>query len=312
MTNNMTQQSYNIIDPHIHLFDLVKGGYHWLKKENPPFWPDKEVINANFNENDLSLTSPLTLNGFVHIEAGFDNKQPWREIAWLESHCHLPFKSVAAIDLTLTEADFKLHIAKLTAYASVVGCRHILDEQAVEILSQPTVKNNLAYLAQQNLSFDAQFSVSDGIAVDCLVTILKNTPQLKVIINHSGFPPAECDITHHNNKWHEWLSGLEKLSQFSQCAIKCSGWEMLDRVFSLAWQQYVIQKCLNAFGEKRVMLASNFPLILLSQPYQSYWQATLLSENSERSESTGGSNLYSNPMLLSALISSNAKKWYRF
>ena len=44
-----------IIDPHLHLFDLKQGDYHWLKEENPPFWPDKHLIKKSFKETDLTL-----------------------------------------------------------------------------------------------------------------------------------------------------------------------------------------------------------------------------------------------------------------
>ena len=124
----------NIIDPHLHLFDLNKGQYHWLKAENPPFWPDKSVIAKNFREQNLKLAPPLNLAGFVHIEAGFDNQQPWREIAWLEQNCQSNFRSVASLDITLMPEIFSQQLDKLLAYKSVVGIRHILDDEALSIL----------------------------------------------------------------------------------------------------------------------------------------------------------------------------------
>ena len=65
----------DILDPHLHLFNLKSGDYHWLSPDNPPFWSDKAVIAKNFNESHLLLSTPFNLKGFVHIEAGFDNAQ---------------------------------------------------------------------------------------------------------------------------------------------------------------------------------------------------------------------------------------------
>ena len=96
-----------IIDPHLHLFDLTKGSYEWLQANNPPFWSDKALINRSFNEGDLSLISPLSLAGFVHIEAGFDNQQPWRELNYLNNECQFPFAAIASIDLRLDSNSFK-------------------------------------------------------------------------------------------------------------------------------------------------------------------------------------------------------------
>ena len=44
-----------IIDPHLHLFDLEQGNYDWLKPENPPAWPDKDQIRKNYSESDLNF-----------------------------------------------------------------------------------------------------------------------------------------------------------------------------------------------------------------------------------------------------------------
>ena len=303
-----------VIDPHIHLFDLLQGDYHWLKKDNPPFWPDKEVINKNFSEQDLLLNKPFELAGFVHIEAGFDNEQPWREIAWLEANCQLPFSSVASVDLALNENDFIAQINKLLVYKSVVGCRHILDEQAFELLSQIPVQINLAHLAKQQLSFDLQMALTDKKSVQLMAQLLTKIPNLRVIIEHAGSPPCIEDsslsskgnylISSPSNQtnWLDWLSGLKTLGKFQQCAIKCSGWEMIDREFKCHWQQAVIEHCISVFGDSRVMLASNFPLTLFTQSYDGLWlgykELFELSEKFTKEQYT-------------ALTYVNAVHWYR-
>ena len=281
-----------IIDPHLHLFNLEQGDYHWLKKETPPFWPDKQIINRSFNEEDLKVNSPNELAGFVHIEAGFDNENPWQEIAWLESHCKLPFRSVAAIDLTLDENAFIQQIDKLLPYTSVVGCRHILDEQAHQILQQQSVQNNLAHLASKQLSFDLQMSLVDERSLALLAKILTDIPSLRVIIDHAGLPSNQSATAIKN-----WQVGLKTLSQFKHCAIKCSGWEMIDRDYSFDWLAMIINSCIDSFGDKRVMFASNFPLVLFSQSYQSLWK-TYQELNITKEQ-------------LTALTYDNAVNWYR-
>ena len=284
-----------IIDPHLHLFDLSKGHYHWLKESNPPYWQDKSIINHSFSEQQLTLSSPLTLAGFVHIEAGFDNEHPWREVAWLESHCHLPFRSVAAVDLALPPKKFIAQVQQIMRYKSVVGCRHILDEQANHLLSLPQVTENLAYLAQQQLSFDLQMPLSDKKSVALLTRLLSALPTLTIIINHSGCPPKVLS----SNAGKYWQKGLEQLSQFSQCAIKCSGFELVNRNYTLDWQNKIIQQCLLLFGTQRVMLASNFPLCLFTQSYNKFWQ-----------EISTSAEILNLPQ--SDLFYNNATYWYKF
>lgn len=297
-----------IIDPHLHLFNLPDGDYAWLKSDNAPYWPDKKKIHRSFSEQELTLADqngnePLSLGGFVHIEAGFDNQHPWREISWLESHCQHPFRSIATIDLTLATPAFEQSLIKLCEYKSVVGGRHILDEQAVELLSNPQVQCNLTCLAKYQLLFELQIPLSNNEAVELMAQTLHNNPSLKVIINHAGSPTFSYPALNFQkeNDHTSWLLGLKRLSRFEQCAIKCSGWEMADRKYSLNWVKTVLEACVNHFGKNRVMLASNFPLCLLVNSYQQTWlnNFQLLSNELNLEEKK-----------CEALLYSNASHWY--
>lgn len=275
----------SIIDPHIHLFDLSAGDYHWLKPGNPPHWPDKSKICQTFMEEDLALSAPLSLAGFVHIEAGFDNQQPWREIAWLERHCRLPFRAVASVDLSADT--FEQQLDQLSAYPSVVGVRDILDERAASLLSLARVRCNLAKIAERGWIFEAQLSLADSAGVDQLCQTLDVVPELRVIINHGGFPSQDP----------EWLVGLSRLADYSRCAIKCSGWEMLDRQWSMDTVRQQVSTIVSVFGVDRVMLASNFPLCNFSLPLTDLWSFYAF-------------ELGLSDTLVTALCSGTASRWY--
>ena len=272
-----------IIDPHLHLFNLSQGEYHWLKPDNPPFWPDKHKINKNFTEYDLDLSlnssGNIELAGFVHIEAGFNNKQPWQEIDWLESSYNQPFRTIAGIDLSLEPTLFVDLVTQLIKRKSVVGVRDILDENTFETLSLPQVKKNLAILAKYALIFELQMSMSDVKATTLLLSLLKNLPTLTIIINHAGWPPKnnknDTHSLHSKQQLSDWQHGLAAFSRLKQCSIKCSGFEMIDRSYDISFVDYIITQCIEKFGIDRVMLASNFPLCLLTKSYQNYWQTYL-------------------------------------
>lgn len=255
-----------IIDPHIHLFDLEQGKYDWLKPEKTPFWSDKTIIAKDFNEQDLILSSPLNLYGFVHIEAGFNNEQPWREVAWLEQHCQKNFRTVAMLDITLSDDEFTNQFDQLLQYQSVVGIRHILDDNALKILTQPQANKNLSVLAKRNISFDVQMPLSDSKAVDKLIEIIIAFPTLMLCINHAGWPPQERE---ENTRW---KFAITRLSQYQNVYIKCSGFEISQRQYSRTWQNEVIQFVVEHFGDGRTMLASNFPLCLFRESYNQTWQ----------------------------------------
>ncbi|GLX77487.1 amidohydrolase [Thalassotalea insulae] len=281
-----------IIDPHLHLFDLTQGQYHWLRPENPPNWPDKSVIQQNFNEHQLALDSPLTLVGFVHIEAGFDNVQPWRELQWLEANCQLPFKAVACANIGLPTEQFIKQISQLQQQKSLIGIRHILDDDAVTLLSKPQAIDNFNYLAAEQLSFDCQLSFADDAAIIALCQVLTQIPELVCIINHAGFAP----LTTNTPEFHGWHHNLQRLAKFPQVVIKCSGWEMQNRHYQASAIKCITETCINVFGISRVMLASNFPLTLFSCSYQGYWHQI---------------STQFQPQLLENLCYNNSKNWYK-
>jgi len=267
-----------IIDPHLHLFDLTQGNYHWLKADAPPFWPNKSIINKSFSEQDLALNSPLTLAGFIHIEAGFDNERPWRELAALEQSCHQPFRAIATIDLTANEAAFKQALTQLIGYDSFVGVRHILDEQVANLLADSQVQRNISVLNEmakhRHLIFETQLTLSVDTPIKALCQLFKNNPNIVFIINHAGFPPNDINSL----AWQHWQQSLQALATFEQVAIKCSGWEMRAADYSADWLNTVLTTIYTIFGANKIMLASNFPLCLFSHNnYHDYWHAILAS-----------------------------------
>jgi predicted TIM-barrel fold metal-dependent hydrolase len=288
----------NIIDPHLHLFNLEQGDYHWLTPDNPPFWPDKNVINKNFAEQDILLQAPLTLSGFVHIEAGFNNNQPWQEIQWLEQHCQLPFVSIAAIDLTASTKKFSQQLDKLIQHRSVVGVRHILDQQALTLLSNKQVQENFTLLNEAGLVFEVQMPLTEHAPVNALCDVINKNSNIDFIINHAGFPPE--NIQHIS--WQRWQNNLVKLASYPHVAIKCSGWEMSNRQYQTGWLNENLTLIFTIFEKSNIMLASNFPLCLLSKnSYHAYWQF-MLSIEFMQTKTTQEKN---------TLLRDNALNWYQ-
>lgn len=285
-----------IIDPHLHFFNLKCGDYHWLQPHNPPFWPDKPSIHRSYSEHDLSLPSSIQLSGFVHIEAGFDNQRPWREIDWLENTTTLPFKSVATINLTNDPTTFQSDINKLSKYPSLVGVRHILDEQTQAILSQPHVHENFAYLADYSLLFETQINGTDTQGIERLIHLAQAQPTLHFVINHGAFPPP-CD-----DEIEVWRANMKYISRCPNITVKTSGWEMINRRYSVDWVNFIVYELLSLFGQYRVMLASNFPLCTFSQSYTALWQLYL---SLSMPESTKKRLIYDNALQIYQLPSSD-------
>jgi len=285
-----TLQSW--IDPHVHFFALQEGHYNWLKPSNPPFWPDKSAIATCTTQQNLVRASQGQIAGFVHIEAGYDNIRPWREVAFLERHCTLPFRSVAGIDLTQPSAGS--HIDKVKGYKSVRGLRHILDDDAVTLLRSPKVKWGLGHIAAQGLTFDAQFNLADSAAVNALLSVLEKTSTLNIAINHSAIAPHDKN----GLLFKTWRKNIYNLAETGQAVFKFSGLEMQNRNWQWQRASFVFETLLDTVGVNKLMFASNFPLCQWRMPYAKLWHGLLNMTTPLNNEQKA------------ALISLNAKQWY--
>lgn len=266
-----------IIDPHLHFFDRKKGNYAWLKADQAPFWPDKKRIDSDFSVQDLILQAPFELEGLVHIEAGFDNSQPWREIQWLERSLTDPnqgLRTIAYLDLRLTDAVFSQHLDCLCQQRSVIGFRHIFPDQASQLITCQQVQRNLQKIAQVKKIFECQLQGTDTPTINHLNTLLApcspvDISGLRIVINHAASANAQAS----SEKYSSWYNNMQVLAANQNVYIKASGWEMINRQYQPLDMQRVIDDLLSCFGEDRIMLASNFPLCLLSTSYQNLWQS---------------------------------------
>lgn len=319
-----------IIDPHVHLFDLQAGEYAWLKHNNPPFWSDKSTIVRSCDDTYLKDHSSFTLAAYVHIEAGFDNRQGHREIANIEQRATLPHRAIGHIDITLDPHEFMLQLGSQAQFKSAVGIRHILENteqySVASILENANSYTNLLFLAKHNGIFELQCDVTDRETVVHLFAFFQRLPTLQLVLNHAGFAPSaflhtqddetcghdkvmrepnEALRKHHDilplkplglldgqrqltPTFEDWKANLHLLAKLPNIAVKCSGFEMLvgespspnnyhyKRDYSVEQVEAVLTHCIEAFGYKNVMLASNFPLCELSHSYDAYWAQLLV------------------------------------
>ncbi|NRP09617.1 MULTISPECIES: amidohydrolase [unclassified Marinobacterium] len=285
----------NITDPHLHLFNLAEGEYGWLQPNSAPYWPDKSKLLRDFGASDLFLSDGLSLSGYSHIEAGFNNSKSWLEVDWVESQAALPIKTVGCVDLCVSPDQFNQQLSELSKRTSLVGVRDIFDDQLDTILSSPNTLLNLRSLEQADLIFELQFDVTELDDVDKVFNLFKQFPALQVVLNHQGFGSSALPETESEM----WLAGLKKLSGLANLKVKCSGFEMLDRSFTEKTLKQTIETVVSIFGESRVMVASNFPLITLSMSYSDYWSMVVrvLQEAS---------------LPIEKLVDLNAREIYRF
>lgn len=279
-----------IIDPHLHFFDLTKGNYDWLKQNNPPFWPDKTLIAKNMMPFDLMIdNNELDLIGGVHIEAGFDNEKSQNELFWLEQDVYpidakFMFASISYIDLKKPSLDFHKQLVEMLNFQTFAGIRYIIEDDESLNSNVNDLIENLKFLENADILLEIQLSFCSILQTNYLLRLMVEVPNLKWVINHSGLPPLgfnqvdkyRLGLSNERNKTiansiDMWEKNLSHFAELSNCFIKCSGFEMQNRQYTKQDVIEIISRVHAQFGSNRMMLASNFPLTLLSMSYSEYW-----------------------------------------
>ena len=256
------------IDPHLHLWQLSAGDYHWLRSGNAPVWPDKALLQRDFSAADLQLAPPFRLAGLVHIEAGFDNQAPSRELAWLaQQKITIAHQAVAFLDCSLPLAQVLANLQTLLPYQPA-GVRHIFEGDDERWLHAPQLLQIARELARHKLLLEVQCTLASAKNVARIMQLAEAFPDLKLVLNHAGL------VTPDN--FSPWQAGIRQLAPLANVAMKLSGWELLNAgrysMAEPAWQQQVFAAVLNEWPAERLMLASNFPLCLWQGSYQLLWQ----------------------------------------
>lgn len=257
-----------IVDPHLHLWQLSAGQYHWLRPGNAPDWQDKALLQQDYLVSQLELAPSFRLAGLVHIEAGFDNHAPERELAWLaEQHLALPHKAVAFLDCSLALPQVLANLQTLLPYQPA-GVRHIFEGDDERWLHAPQLEQIAGVLVEHQLVLELQCSLANARNTARIQQLAQQFPELKLVLNHAGLARPR--------QFPAWQKAVQTLAGQANVAMKLSGFEMLAAGRysqpDLAWQQQVFAAVLSEWPAERLMLAGNFPLCLWQGSYQQLWQ----------------------------------------
>ena len=255
-----------IIDTHIHLWDFKHPELKWV-------WLSPDFVHPIIGNIDAIKSEAFVLNdlwsearfagieAFVHVQAAIGSPNPVTETRWLTEMAKtgpVPMRIVADCPLGAPEAAQQLdEHAQSPLYAG------IRDFNAEPMLASGEI--NAAYeaslkkLTKQNVVFDLDCGWPNmGAAVE----LAKRHPDLKIVLEHIGFPRARDDEYFAN-----WSKAVRELAKAPNVTMKISGMPMTDPRFTKESLRKWAEVCLEAFGPNRCVLGSNWPVDRLYSSY---------------------------------------------
>jgi predicted TIM-barrel fold metal-dependent hydrolase len=267
-----------VVDPHIHLWDLKTHHYPWLANPGKSFVGDARELKHDYLIGDLLRdAAPVQVLKLVHVDANHDPADPVEETRWLQHVADnegrgLPNAIVAGADLSADKVQEVLE--GHAAFANTRGIRQILNVHANPLydyvgrhyMREPTWRKNFALLKRYSLSFDLQLYPSQ---MKEAAELAQEHAGTQFIVNHAGMFVDRSSV----EGFRAWREGLHALAACPNVAVKISGLAMFDHQWSVeSFRPYVLET-IDAFGCERAMFASNFPVDRLFATYEGLWNA---------------------------------------
>ena len=267
-----------IVDAHHHLWDLKANHYPWLlDPKTPRLYGDHAPICHDYVLADyLADIGSLEIVKSVHVQADHDFADPVKETRWLQSVADnaanprgLPNAIVAFADLAADDAAdiLEAHCQSPNMRAIRQALNGIVTNPArhPDILHDARWLSNVGLLRRFNLSFDLQVL---PVQMASAAELIDQHPELPFVLLHIGLPMDQSE-----DGLRSWRTGLRLLAERPNLDVKISGFGMLDRKWTTESIRPLVLTTIEAFGPKRVMFGSNFPVDGMMASFDRIWQA---------------------------------------
>lgn len=240
------------IDAHQHFwhYDPVRDG--WIDE-------NMSLIQRDFLPEHLQpILQQHNFNGCVTVQSDQSEAETIFQLNNAEKNGFI--KGVVGwVDLKSDDIEDKL--AELNQYPKLKGLRHILQgEPDRALMLQPAFKNGINKLNKFSYTYDVLIFPDQLKYTAELVSAFPNQP---FVINHLAKPYIK------DQKVAEWEKEIKAIAAYENVFCKISGlvteanWQKWDKADLRPYLDVVIE----AFGTKRIMFGSDWPVCLVAATY---------------------------------------------
>lgn len=265
-----------VVDPHIHLWDLKTHHYPWLANPQTSFVGDARDLQHDYLLTDLLRDAEdIEVLKLVHVDANHDPADPVEETRWLQSIADIegmPNGIVAGADLSADNAQQVLEAH--AAFANTRGIRQILNVHDSKLydyvgrhyMREPQWRRHFGLLKRFGMSFDLQLYPSQ---MEEAAQLAREHADTQFIVNHAGMFVDRAST----QGYRAWRDGMRLLAACPNVAVKLSGFAMFDHGWTIESLRPYVHETIDTFGVERAMFASNFPVDRLFGTYTALWNA---------------------------------------
>ena len=248
-----------VIDAHQHFWRMGVQRQPWRE-------PEHHAIARDYEPDHLApLLEASGVDGSVLMQSVDEPAENDRLLEFLR---RAPFVCGIVAWLPLSDAVHARAELARTQSALVRGVRCLVGDDPLDWLARPDTLRLFETLADRDLVWDVVPTTHEQ--VQAIRALSEHVPQLRIAVDHLGRPPVE------RAGWYPWADDMEDLASRQTIHMKVSiGIDLLSRWGGWNPESIApyVHHVASLFGARRLMLASNWPVIELRASYGAAWSA---------------------------------------
>ncbi len=240
------------IDAHQHFWNYNPKKHDWIDE-------NMKAIRKDFLTDDLlPLLKENNFDGCVAVEA--DQTETETEfLINLAANNNFIQGVVGWVDLKADNIQERLSHFK--QFEILKGFRHVLQNEEPDFMLESKFLNGINALQEHNYTYDILIFPQQ---LNASIKLVKKNPNQKFVIDHIAKPYIKHGLIGH------WKRDIELIAKFENVYCKISG--MVTEADYENWQASdflpYLDTVVNAFGTKRIMYGSDWPVCLVAATYK--------------------------------------------
>jgi len=239
------------IDSHQHFWQYDPVKHDWIDDT-------MKMIRKDFLPGDLQpVLKENNFDGCIAVQADQTEAETNFLLALQQENTFIK-GIVGWVDLR--QDNIRERLSWYKQFAAVKGFRHVLQGEAPEFMLQPKFLNGIAALEELEFTYDILIFPKHLAAA---ITLVKQFPRQKFVIDHIAKPYIKKGLLG------EWKQAMKIIAQHENVYCKISG--MVTEADYQYWKKedftLYIDAVVEAFGTKRIMYGSDWPVCLVAASY---------------------------------------------
>ena len=242
-----------VIDAHNHFWQYTEAKYPWINNQ-------MDVLKKAYLPHDLQiLAKESSVNGCVAVQAQ-ENEEDNDFLLNLAEGSQFIRGVVGWIDMLHTGTADRLEY--YSRFSKMKGFRYVLEDKKDRgLMLHPNFKKNIGCLKAYDFTYDILIFNDQLVFANELVKQFSNQ---KFVIDHLAKPSIEL------NEISEWEKDIRRIAEYENTYCKISGMVTEAKWDNHKYLDFVpyLETILEAFGTKRLMFGSDWPVCLLAADYK--------------------------------------------